>query len=103
VALRSSDYGAPLRPGTDVAPAIIIYGSAMSTLARNPWVAVDVTTDPLVHGRLLQRAHERGIGGEAVTPEEIRALVAASWRRSLEAGVAPDAPGAPMRLKGDEL
>jgi transcriptional regulator of acetoin/glycerol metabolism len=77
--------------------------SPMSTLARNPWVAVDVATDPLAHARLLRRAHERGVGGEALSGEEVRTLVAASWRRSLAAGVAPDAPGAPVRLTGDEL
>ncbi len=75
----------------------------MSALACNPWVAVDVATDPLARARDLQRAHERVIGGGAVTSRDVRGLVAASWRRSLAAGVAPDAPGAPVRLVGDAL
>jgi hypothetical protein len=33
----------------------------------------------------------------------VRRLVAASWKRSLSAGVAPDAPGAPVVLAGDAL
>jgi GAF domain len=71
--------------------------------ACNPWVALDVTTDPVAHAGVLQRAHERGLARGGTAPRDVRALVLESWKRSLAAGVAPDAPGAPVRLIGDEL
>lgn len=74
----------------------------MNAVMRNPWVALDVTTDPVAHARLLRRAHERSLAGGDGTPD-IRELVAASWRRSLAAGVAPGASGAPVLLGEDEL
>jgi hypothetical protein len=75
----------------------------MAVLTRNPWLALDVATDPVAHSRLLRRAHERGLTGEDVQPSEMRDLVVESWRRSLAAGVAPEALGAPMRLEPDAL
>jgi hypothetical protein len=69
---------------------------------RNPWVAVDVATDPVAHARALRRAHERGVAG-AVAPSGVRELVADSWRRSLAAGVAPEALGAPIVLDEAQL
>jgi transcriptional regulator of acetoin/glycerol metabolism len=72
-------------------------------MAPNPWVALDVSTDPVEHARALMRAHERAVGEGAAHPLGVRELVSASWRRSLAAGVAADAPGAPVRLSGDEL
>jgi transcriptional regulator of acetoin/glycerol metabolism len=61
----------------------------MSDRERNPWVAVEVATDPVAHATALKRAHERGLAGG--TPE-MRSLIAASWRRSLAAGVDPESP-----------
>jgi GAF domain len=73
----------------------------MSGPARNPWAAVDVTTDPVAHARALARAHERSLGGSA--PVGVRELVVNSWQRSLAAGVVPDASGAPIVLSGEAL
>ena len=75
---------------------------AVSVSKRNPWVAIDVSTDPLAHARTLARAHERSLAG-AEAPVGVRALVADSWRRSLAAGVAPEADGAPVVLTDEEL
>lgn len=69
---------------------------------RSPWVAIDVATDPVAHALALRRAHERRISG-AVAPRGVRELVADSWQRSLAAGVAPEATGAPIALARDEL
>jgi GAF domain len=71
--------------------------------ACNPWVAMDVTTDPVVRSRLLRRVHEREFAGEAATPPDLRKLVRESWRRSVAAGVTPDQGGAPLRLTPSEV
>jgi hypothetical protein len=70
---------------------------------QNPWVALDVATDPLAHARALRRAHERAVGTDADTVADVRELVVASWRRSLAAGVTPDAPGGAPVLSDGEL
>jgi transcriptional regulator of acetoin/glycerol metabolism len=75
----------------------------MGSLARNPWVALDVTADPVAHARMLRRAHERGLAASGARPSEVRELVAKSWQRSLAAGVVPDSAGAPVRFGPDEL
>jgi hypothetical protein len=75
----------------------------MASHARNPWVAIDVTTDPVAHARLLRRAHERELSGGSSSTRRVRDLVVSSWRRSLAAGVAPDQSGAPVRLTAEEL
>jgi GAF domain len=71
--------------------------------ASNPWVAMDVTTDPVARSRLLRRVHEREFGGEAGSSPNMRELVRESWRRSVAAGVTPDQGGAPLRLTANEL
>ena len=73
----------------------------MSALAHNPWVAVDLATDPLSLARLLRRAHEHGVGGEAVTPAEARATGPPD-RVRLEATVADRGrfDGSTRRLRG---
>jgi len=76
--------------------------AAVTAPRRNPWVAIDVSTDPVAHARALARAHERTIAG-AEAPVGVRELVADSWRRSLAAGVAPEADGAPVVLTDEEL
>jgi hypothetical protein len=68
---------------------------------RNPWVALDVATDPVEHSRLLRRAHERGVGGS--DSGDVRRVVAESWKRSLAAGVAPEADGAPLVYEHEQL
>jgi hypothetical protein len=75
----------------------------MSSAASNPWVAMDVTTDPVVRSRLLRRVHEREFAGDAGSSRDVRELVRESWRRSLAAGVRPDQGGAPVRLTPSEL
>jgi hypothetical protein len=74
----------------------------VAPVVRNPWLALDVATDPVAHARLLARAHECGLEG-AAAPKGVRELVADSWKRSLAAGVAPEASGAPVVLDEDEL
>jgi transcriptional regulator of acetoin/glycerol metabolism len=71
--------------------------------AFNPWVAMDVTTDPVARARLLRRAHERALGGDATASIDVRELVLGSWRRSLAAGVTPDQGGAPLGMTSSEL
>lgn len=75
----------------------------MSGRAFNPWVAMDVTTDPVVRSRLLRRVHEREFAGEAGSSRDVRELVRESWRRSTAAGVTPEQGGAPLRLTPSEL
>jgi hypothetical protein len=75
----------------------------MASLARNPWVALDVTTDPVAHARQLRRAHEHAVGDESLISPQVRGVVRESWRRSLAAGVLPEQLGAPVRLGLDEL
>jgi len=75
----------------------------MSSPACNPWVAMDVTTDPVVRSRVLRRVHDAEFSGDAGSSRDVRALVRESWRRSLAAGVRPDQAGAPLRLTPSEL
>jgi signal transduction histidine kinase len=56
-------------------------------MPRNPWLAIDAGTPPALRARELRRQWEEfvsegGVGG-------VRAPVADSWRRSLDAGVDP--------------
>jgi hypothetical protein len=75
----------------------------MSSATRNPWVALNVTADPVAHARALARAHERALSGDRLPPSEIRELVLDSWSRSLAAGAQPGAEGAPIRFASEEL
>ena len=75
----------------------------MASVASNPWVAMDVTTDPVARSRLLRRVHERAFAGQAGSSPDVRELVRESWRRSLAAGVTPDQGGATLRLTPSEL
>ncbi len=70
---------------------------------RNPWVALDVSTDPLAHARALSRAHERNLDGDAIGDGAVREIVLESWRRSLAAGVVPGANGSVVQLDEGEL
>jgi GAF domain len=72
--------------------------------ASNPWVAMDVATDPVLRSRLLRRVHAREFAGQArPSSSDVRELVLTSWRRSLAAGVEPDQGGAPMRLTPSQV
>ena len=75
----------------------------MAVPSHNPWVAMDVTTDPVARSRMLRRMHERELAGGAAPSSDVRDLVRDSWRRSRAAGVAPDQGAAPVRLTPSEL
>ena len=71
----------------------------------NPWLALDLGTDPAERIRQVGRAHERFVTGErllsgpAVVP--VRSVVADSWRRSAGA-ITPDAT-APIEISDGDL
>jgi GAF domain len=75
----------------------------MASPAQNPWLAINVATDPVAHARLLRRAHECALTGGSTLPIQVREVVLNSWKRSLAAGVAPDQAGAPLRLTSEQL
>ena len=60
------------------------------------WVALEAGADPVTSARALRGAHGRFFTGDAAhePPGGVRSVIAASWRRSTRAGVAPDAPAA---------
>jgi transcriptional regulator of acetoin/glycerol metabolism len=65
-------------------------------MRSNSWLAVDVAKAPLVRAQELRFAWERfvaGLGGDEDDrdgdPDDVRAPIADSWRRSFEAGVDP--------------
>ncbi|GIM95638.1 GAF domain-containing protein [Paractinoplanes toevensis] len=67
----------------------------------NPWLALDLGTDPAERIRQVGRAHERFLSGDQRSPQ-IRSVVADSWKRSASA-----LPGAdntpPIDLSDGEL
>jgi signal transduction histidine kinase len=68
---------------------------------RNPWLAIDAATPPALRARELRRKWERFVSGDSV--QGVRAPVADSWRRSLEAGVDPSGSRlAPVAVDRDE-
>lgn len=70
-------------------------------MPRNPWLAIDAATSPLVRARELHRAWEEFVGGGKA--QAVRAPIADSWQRSLSAGVDPSgARLAPVVADGDE-
>lgn len=77
--------------------------SHMKPGCANPWIALDVATDPVTHARKLRIIHEHAVTTSDRHVPGVRPVVAASWRRSLAAGVAPDASGAPLRMSEAEL
>lgn len=66
----------------------------------SPWLSVAVDADPLERARLLRKAHELVLSGEAC-PGILRSLVLESWSRSRQAGVDPTQP-APRMIGEDE-
>jgi signal transduction histidine kinase len=56
-------------------------------MPASPWLAIDAATPPALRARELRREWERFVSGGRVNG--VRAPVADSWRRSLDAGVDP--------------
>jgi hypothetical protein len=56
-------------------------------MPRNPWLAVDAATLPMVRAKQLRHAWEHFLGDGRL--EGVRAPIADSWRRSSTAGVDP--------------
>jgi hypothetical protein len=75
----------------------------------NPWLAIDVATAPTQRAREVRRAWERFVGDGwapfqgAANPDDVRAPIADSWRRSAAAGVDPSGTRvAPVVADADE-
>ena len=62
---------------------------------RDPFVAVDTSTDLRSYARRLRRSWERSRGGDEPAAG-VRPLIEASWERTRRAGIDPDRPD-PMR------
>jgi signal transduction histidine kinase len=60
----------------------------------NPWLSLDAATPPALRARELRREWEQFISGGRANG--VRAPVADSWRRSLDAGVDPSESRAPV-------
>jgi signal transduction histidine kinase len=70
-------------------------------MPRNPWVAIDEATPPGLHARAMRREWEEFVSRGRVG--RVRAPVADSWRRSLDAGVDPSGSRlAPVSADRDE-
>ncbi|HEY0343013.1 MAG TPA: GAF domain-containing protein [Solirubrobacteraceae bacterium] len=70
-------------------------------MPRNPWLAIDAATQPALRARELRREWERFVGGGGVIG--VRAPVAESWRRSVDAGIDPEGSSlAPVAAGRDE-
>jgi len=68
---------------------------------RNPWLAIDASTEPAQRAREIRHAWERFIVGDRV--ESMRTPIVDSWRRSVGAGVDPSRDGsAPLVADDDE-
>jgi transcriptional regulator of acetoin/glycerol metabolism len=61
-------------------------------MPHDPWLAIDATTPPALRARELRREWEHFVSAGQVNG--VRAPVADSWRRSLDAGVDPS--GSPL-------
>jgi hypothetical protein len=70
-------------------------------MSRNPWLAIDAVTPPLIRARELRRAWERFLGDGALAT--VRDPIADSWQRSHAAGVDPTGERpAPLVADADE-
>lgn len=67
-------------------------------MQQNPWVALDATTDRRRLARALARARDAALGGGEAATQRVRSVIAESWARSGEAGVAPAGELAPQVL-----
>jgi hypothetical protein len=66
----------------------------------NPWLALDLDTDPAERIRQVGRAHERFLTGKQIP--QVRSVVADSWRRSAAVLPSPDST-APIDLSDGDL
>lgn len=71
-------------------------------MQQNPWVALDATTDRRQLARALARARDAALGGGDAAEQPVREVIAESWARSGEAGVAPAGELAPRVLSATE-
>lgn len=71
-------------------------------MQQNPWVALDATTDRRRLARALARARDAALGGGGAADQPVREVIAESWARSGEAGVAPAGELAPRVLSAAE-
>jgi signal transduction histidine kinase len=70
-------------------------------MSHSPWLAIDAATPPAVRAREMRREWEQFVSGGGVNG--VRAPVAESWRRSLDAGVDPSGSRlAPVAADRDE-
>jgi signal transduction histidine kinase len=70
-------------------------------MPRNPWLAVDAATSPALRAREVRREWEQFVSDGRVNG--VRAPVADSWQRSLDAGVDPSGTRlAPVAVDRDE-
>jgi hypothetical protein len=70
-------------------------------MPRNQWLAIDEATPPGLHARAMRREWEEFVSRGRVG--RVRAPVADSWRRSLDAGVDPSGSRlAPVSADRDE-
>jgi len=70
-------------------------------MPSNPWLAIDAATPPALHAREVRRDWERFVTGGGANG--VRAPVADSWRRSLDAGVDPEGSRlAPVAAERDD-
>ncbi len=68
----------------------------------NPWLSIDVDTNPSTRARSVQRAWEASLSAES-PPLGLRSPLTESWRRSASAGaLATGRPSLPV-LAGDEV
>ncbi len=70
---------------------------------RNPWIAIESGTDPVLRARELVRAHSDYVGAGGADSPAVRGLIAESWRRSRGAGVRPEGHIPPRVHDQDEL
>ena len=70
-------------------------------MPRNPWLAIDAATSPALRAREVRREWEQFVSDGRVNG--VRAPVADSWQRSLDAGVDPSGTRpAPVAVDRDE-
>jgi hypothetical protein len=71
-------------------------------MARNPWLAIDADTAPMVRAKQMRQAWEHFLG-QGRLETAVRAPIADSWRRSYAAGVDPSVDRvAPALADADE-
>src|ERR1700712_1365632 len=79
----------------------VTMGGTGGTPMANPWLALDLGTDPAERIRQVGRAHERFLTGLQVP--QVRSVVADSWRRSADALPAGPDSTAPIDLSDGDL